>query len=91
MLTRSSAKHCPLDPVTTWLLKRAAEQFALTNTRESHLICSFVYTCTAAARRSIGCDAVAQSIGVIREFILRATSGRSGLVTGHQAEHIGVE
>ena len=27
LLTRSPAKHCPLDPVPTWLLKRAAEQF----------------------------------------------------------------
>jgi len=28
LLIRSPAKHCPLDPVPTWLLKRAAEQFA---------------------------------------------------------------
>jgi len=28
LLTRSPAKHCPLDPVPTWLLKRAADQFA---------------------------------------------------------------
>ena len=28
LLIRSPAKHCPLDPVPTWLLKRATEQFA---------------------------------------------------------------
>jgi len=28
LLIRSPAKHCPLDPVPTWLLKHAAEQFA---------------------------------------------------------------
>jgi len=33
LLIRSPAKHCPLDPVPTWLLKRAAEQFAPILTR----------------------------------------------------------
>jgi len=39
LLTRSPAKHHPLDPVPTWLLKRAAEHFAVCTYSSPSLQC----------------------------------------------------